>query len=59
MGQMRRDRGYLPLFKSHEVELVTRILFARFQGSLVGQRAASPGGTQPQAGASATTKRGD
>ena len=36
MSQMRRNRDYLPLFESHELELVTRILFAAFQGSLVG-----------------------
>jgi hypothetical protein len=36
MGQMRRNRDYLPLFEIRELELVTRILFAAFQGSLVG-----------------------
>lgn len=33
---MRRDREYLPQTKRHELELVTRIFLAEFQGSLVG-----------------------
>ncbi len=39
MGQMHGDREYLPLAKRHELELVTRIFFAAFQGSLVGRTA--------------------
>jgi len=37
--QMRRDLDHLPLAKRHELELVTRILFAEFEDALKGRNA--------------------
>ncbi|WP_342211182.1 hypothetical protein [Sphingomonas sp. CFBP 8765] len=36
---MRRDLDHLPLAKRHELELVTRILFAEFEDALKARNA--------------------
>jgi hypothetical protein len=36
---MRHDLDHLPLAKRHELELVTRILFAEFEDALKGRNA--------------------